>query len=333
MTGDARTGRREVGSPEWCARLLRSTLDDALPLIVDALAAGADLVEGAPRTGLREFVAGHERAEFLAEVVLQSKIDMERSIRAVADLVGGIITLFESGGAPVSAMVLARSAGEAILRFCHIHDPEVSPACTLLRMTAYELESIEDNLRTAEAFGVHGESDARKSRENIATMHGYLESNGFARLAGQRRAEFTVNLTFCGEIENVGFNTTDAYKRYLPVGYWDWALGSGATHTRGWFLPNVVGTYDEAPFMDSREVAITVTLQILELASAFAAALGGHAGTDVDEYQRKIHQRRIGVTVTDFATGQPVGHREYGQRRVSPTFPLGTDGSSFLERQ
>lgn len=334
MIGVARVERPEVGSAAWCARLLRSTLDDTLQLIVDALATGADLIEGAPRAALHGFVSAHDNAEFLSGVVLQSKIDMERSIRAVGDLVHAIIALFEaSGGSPVSTMVLARSAGESILRFCHIHDPSCSPARTLIRMAAYQLESIEDNLRTAEAFGIHGETDAREALANIATMHGYLASNGFVRRVGQRRPEFTVNLTFCGETENVSFNATDAYKRHLPVGYWDWALGSGATHTRGWFLPNIVGTFDEEPFMDDREVAATVTLQILELASAFAAALGGHTGMDTDEYQRKVHQRRVGVTATDSATGQPVGHREYGRRQVSPTFPLGTDGSSFLGRQ
>lgn len=331
MTGDSRV-RREVGSAAWCARLLQSTLKDTLLLIVEALATAADLIEGAPRTALHGFVAAHDNAAFLGGVVLQSKIDMERSIRATADLVRGIVTLLESDDhSVVSAMVLARSAGESILRFCYIHDPNVSPARTLLRMAALQLESIEDTLRTSEAFGVHGETDAREARENITTTHGYLASNGFVRLAG-RRPEFAVNLAFDGETENVSFNATDAYKRYLAVGYWDWALGSGATHTRGWFLPNIVGTFDEPLFMDGQEVAVTVTLQILELASAFAAALGGRTGMDTDDYQRKVHQRRIGVTATDSATGQPVGHREYGQRQVSPTFPLGTDGSSFLGR-
>ena len=215
---------RVVGSPAWCARLLRSTLSDTLPLIMKSLETAGDLPAGAPRTVLHEFVSAHEHAEFLSEIVLQSKIDMERSIRAVADFIRGIITLFESGGTSVvSTMALARSAGESVLRFCYIHDPNVPPDRTLTRMVAYQLESSEDNLRTAEAFGVHGASDARDARENIVTMHGDLTGNGFERLAG-RRPEFTVNITLNGETENISFNATDAYRRYLAVGYWDWAL-------------------------------------------------------------------------------------------------------------
>jgi len=334
VSSTASDGTRDVGSPEWCARLIRSTLDETLPLITEALAAAADLVEGAPRTVLREYVSAKEHGAFLGAVVLQSKIDMERSIRAVADLAKGIIALFETGmETTMSAMVLARSAGEIIMRFCHIYDPSVPPARTLLRMAAYQLESIEDNLRTAEAFGVHGASDADQARENITAMHGFFTNNGLARLADTRRGEFTVNLTLDGVTENVKFNATAAYMRFLQVGFWDWALGSGATHGRGWFLPNVVGTFEEAPFMTRGEVAVTVTLQIMELATAFAAALGSHTGMDTNEYQRKVHQRRLGASAADREqTGHAVGHREYGQRQVAPTFPLGTDGASFAAR-
>ncbi|NQX10367.1 hypothetical protein HQQ80_01870 [Microbacteriaceae bacterium VKM Ac-2855] len=322
---------RAVGSPAWCGRLLRSTLSDTLPLIVEALGTAADLPTGAPRTILHDFVSNHEHAEFLGGIVLQSKIDMERSIRAVADYVSAIVTLLETGGdAVVSVMALSRSAGESVLRFCHIHDPTVTPARTLTRMAAYQLESIEDNLRTAEAFGEHGEDDAREARENIATMHRYLTDHGFSRLPGQRRPEFTVNITLAGETQNVSFNATDAYRRYLAVGYWDWAIGSGATHGRGWLLPNIVGTFDEEPFMERSDVATTVTLQLLELADAFATAIGGHTGISIENYKRKIHQRRIGATAADRPhDGQAVSHRDYGLERAAPSFPLGTDGSSF----
>ncbi|NYJ18500.1 hypothetical protein [Glaciibacter psychrotolerans] len=309
-------------------------MNDTVHLLTELLAVAGDGVEGAPRTVLREFVAVQQHAEFLGAVVMQSKIDMERSIRAVADLVNGIITLFECGGSSVvSAMVLVRSAGESIMRFCHIHDPNVPPAQTLLRMAAYQIESVEDGLRTAEAFGTHGEEDARDAREKITIMHENFTSNGIELLASQRRPEFTVNLSLDGVTENVNVNLTDAYRRYLQVGSWDWALGSGATHGRGWFLPNIVGTFDEAPLMNRKEVAITVMLQILEVATALAVAAGGHTGTDTNEYQRKVHQRRIGATAVDREQpGHAVGHREYGRRQVAPSFPLGTNGESFAVR-
>lgn len=326
---------REVGSPPWCARLLRTTLEDSLALITDGLAASGRRLPGASRTVLHQYVEAHAHGNFLGSVVLQSKIEMERSIRAVADLVTGIITLFEAGGVAVmSSMVLARSAGEIIMRFCHIHDPNVTPAKTLLRMAAYQLESVEDNLRTSEAFGVHGERDAKEAHENIREMQRFLTGHGIALLPDRRRPEFTTNISLDGETESVKFNATDAYRRYLQVGFWDWALGSGATHGRGWFLPNVIGTFQEKPFSDRDEIAATVTLQILELATALAVAVGGHTGMDTNEFQRKVHQRRLGVTVADREqAGHAVSHREYGQRQVAPRFPMGTGGASFAAHQ
>lgn len=334
MTNASSNAPREVGSPEWCARLLRATMSDTLALITETLAVAGNGVGSSPRAALKQYVQSHEHGDFLGAVVLQSKVDMERSIRAAADLGCAIVTLFEAGGTSVmGSLVLARSAGEIIMRFCHIHDPNLPPARTLLRMAAYQLESIEDNLRTAIAFGAHGEDDARDARANITEMHRFFADNGIERLADSRRPEFTVNLSLDGVTENVKFNATDAYRRFLPVGYWDWALGSGATHGRGWFLPNVLGTFDEEAFMDRGEVAITVTLQILELATAFSVAVGGHTGAATDDFERKVHQRRLGATAADRdQPGHAVSHREYGQPPTVPRFPMGTGGSSFARR-
>jgi hypothetical protein len=295
------------------------------------LIVAAERVDGAARTDLNRYVNSHQHAVALGAIVLQSKVDMERSIRAVADLVSGIIALFESGAkTTVSAMVLARSAGEMVMRFCHIHDPSVPPERTILRMGAYQLESVEDQLRTAEAFGVHGQDDVRQAREHMSGMHAFIADSGIVRLADARRGEFTVNLSLDKVTENIRFNATAAYSRYLQVGSWDWALGSGATHGRGWFLPNVIGTFHEAPSMPHSEVAVTVTLQILELATAFAVVIGGHTGVDTDKYLRKIHQRRIGATAAGRdQPGFAVGHQEYGDHWMAPTFPMGTGGAGF----
>lgn len=290
-------------------------MTESLALIDHALDTAADLVPGSPRAVLHDYVSSGAHADIYGAFVLQSKIDTERSLRAVADLVNGIITLFEAErGAAVSTMVLARSAGENIMRFCHVYDADEPPQRTLLRMVAVQLESVEDNLRTAEAFGPHGQDDARSARKNIAAMQEMVQDAGIVRLANQRRPEFTTNLTLDGVTENVRFNATESYRRYLQVGFWDWALGSGATHGRAWLLPNIVGTFDESPFMDRNDISITVTLQVLELATAFARSIGGHSGADTDLYQRKVHQRRLGVTAADRPPAEyAVSHSDYGR--------------------
>lgn len=81
--------------------------------------------------------------------------------------------------------------------------------------------------------------------------------------------------------------------------------------------------------MDRNEIAVTVTLQILELATAFAVAAGGHTSADTDEYL-KVHLRRLGVTEADRGNdGNAVSHRECGDRVLAPRFPMGTGGASF----
>ncbi len=59
--------------------------------------------------------------------------------------------------------------------------------------------------------------------------------------------------------------------------------------------------------------AVTVTLQILALATAFAVAAGGDAGADTDDCLRKVHLRRLGATEADRENeGHAVSHQEYG---------------------
>lgn len=323
--------KRTPGSAAWCARLLRSTAADILPLVSAALGSAADLPAGAPRSVMHEFVQEHPHGAFLGAVVLQSKEDMERSLRAVADFVDAIITLFESTtSAVLSSMALTRASGEAVARFCHLHDPNQPPAQTIARMVAVQLLAVEDNLRTAEAFGEHGRDDAEKATGKIREIHKRLTDNGFHRTRAKREV-FTANISLGGAVENLSFNATDAFKKYVKVGSWEWALGSGAVHTRAWLLPNLVGTFKEPPFMDRDEVARFVALALLELATAFATSIGGHCGFDPDPYLKKIHQRRVAVSAIDNPEGgQAVGHREYGERQVSPVFPHGTEGASFI---
>lgn len=302
-----------------------------LPLVSSSLGAASDLPANAPRTALREYVQNHPHGSFLGAVALQSKEDMERPLRAVADFVDAIATLFESSSnAVVSSMALARTAGEAVVRFCYVYDPEQPPNRTLARMAAVQLLAIEENLRTAEAFGEYGKDDAAEAVKDIEEMHRWLTENGFQRKPAKRE-QFTANISLDGAVENISFNATDAFKKYIKVGSWEWALGSGAVHTRGWLLPNLVGTFSEPPFMGRDEVARSVTLALLELATAFTASIGGHCGLNPDSYLKKIHRRRVAVTAHDNPEGgQAIGHREYGERQVRPVCPYGIGGESFV---
>ncbi|MBT2518760.1 hypothetical protein J7E29_15045 [Streptomyces sp. ISL-90] len=318
------------GSPAWTARLLRSTLQDAVDMLADASEVAVQQPSVAHRASIHAYITQSPHRELLAGVYDFNKEVVERLLRASFDMTKAIIGILESDDpAPVSALILDRALGEVILRVCFIYDAAVPPARTLVRMALYQLESLEGNLRTAEAFGEEGADEAARARETIAEMHAMLTAGGF-EIGPGRRPSLSAWLRLDGETESASFNATDAYKRYVKVGSWQWAIGSGATHSLGWLLPNVVGTVDEPPMSTPSETLLTVFLSIIEVADALAQAVHGYTGADIEWFLKKIHQRRLGASA---AQGDPmshaVDHREYGSKLRQPSFPTASGGASF----
>lgn len=318
------------GSPAWAARLLQATLLDAVDMLGDAAEAGVREPPTAHRAAVLSYLRQNPHADLLAGIYDSNKDTTERLVRASYDVVKTLIRIMESDDpTPVSALILDRALGESILRICYIHDATVPAAKNLTRMAVYQLEAIEGNLRTAEAFGDDGTAEAARARENIAEMHSLLRAGGF-EIGEGRRPPLSGWLRLDGQTESASFNATDAYKRYIRVGSWQWAIGSGATHGLGWLLPNVVGTVEEEPMSTAPETLLTVLMSCIEIADALARSAQAYTGADVDQFLRKIHQRRLGASAAlGVPMGRAVDHREYG----GPSFrqPTTTTGAIFRE--
>ena len=299
---------------------------DSVTLMSRALAAHHEDLPGTAFTNLNAFISADANAEILAGICEVSLESLERLIRMCGDLSSSIAVLMESKEfTAVSPMVLERVLGEAVLRICYIFDVAIPPARMLVRMAAYQLEAVEDQLHTTEDFGKDGIDEVEADTAQIHNMHALLATAGFERTPA-RRDIFTASLSLQGQRDNVDMNATDAYKRYIKVGQWQWATGSGAIHSRGWFLPNVFGARSELPVSSRDDVAVTVALSVLELSDSFARAARGFTGVDIDGILRKNHQRRLGLSGPDIGHDkQAVHYSDYG---VKPE-PLGADSNSI----
>jgi len=302
---------------------------DSAALMSRALDAHHDNLPGTGFANLSALISADANASILGEICDVSLEFLERLIRMCGDLATSIVVLMESKEpTAVSPMALERVLGEAVLRVCYIFDAKIPPARMLVRMAAYQLEAVEDQLKTTEAFG-DGIGEVEIHTAQIHEMHALLAKAGFERLPSKRREVFTASLSFDGQRDNVDMNATDAYKHYVKVGQWQWATGSGAIHSRGWFLPNVVGTHGEPPMSSRDEISVTVALSILELADSFARAAEGFTGVDIEGVLRGNHQRRMGLSSPDLSTSkQAVHYTDYGTR-PQPRSLDGSSGASF----
>jgi hypothetical protein len=303
---------------------------DSVTLMSRAFETHHDNMPGTAFADLSALISADANAHILGEICEVSFEFLERLIGMCGDLATSIVVLMESGETTaVSPMALERVLGEAVLRICYIFDANIPPARMLVRMAAYQLEAVEDQLKTTEAFGKDGIEELERHTAQIRGMHALLANAGFERVPSRRRAIFTASLSFDGHRDNVDMNATDAYKKYVKVGQWQWATGSGAIHSRGWFLPNVVGTRGEPPMSTRDEISATVALSILELADSFARVAKGFTGVDIEEVLRGNHYRRMGLSSPEHGTiKQAVHYTDYGAK-FQPERPDSRSGASF----
>lgn len=318
----------------YAARIVRAVLKDVDDLLDQVLEAGADRRPTAGITAFDEWARTHKHSEFYLAVFRQSMDDVERLLRTCVDMAESIAVLMETNGPSfVSPLVLSRSLGEAVMRVCHVIAADVPPQRTLARMAAFQLEAVEGNLRAAQMFGAQAAAEGARALDNIAEMQDWLKREGF-ELGPHRVKPFTAWIKVDGQTENIEFNATDAYKRYMPMGVWHWNLGSGVTHSRGWMLPSVAGAGDDAPLSSLVELFITVTDVVLELGDALARAGAAHTALDVDWFHKKNHLRRRGMlSLAKRNNDIAVDHREYAARGPDWVYSETRLGDAFLKRR
>ncbi|MBN8981996.1 MAG: hypothetical protein J0I29_12080, partial [Rhizobiales bacterium] len=146
---------KPFGPGIYAARLLRATIFDVDNLLDEALEAGGQRRRGSGIAALDQYMRASPRRDFVYGAIFGTNMEtIERLLRTCKELAEAIALAFDSGSlVRVAPFVLERALGEAIMRICYILDAGVPPARTILRMAAYQLESVEGNLRTAEAFG------------------------------------------------------------------------------------------------------------------------------------------------------------------------------------
>lgn len=290
------TLREYIDPGTFVARLLRQTVRDLRDLVQAAADAGAERPLGAGVTALTEWALAHEHAEFFHGVVFDQSISAtERLVRAAEDAAEGLITLLESDREHRTALMsLERVVSEATMRLCYMLDSNQPPPRIALRILAVMVDSIEGNRRAGLAFGSAGNVDQIEG--SITGLHEMLERFEVERTPHKTDRFTTINVRLEGLTENVQFNATEAFARYLPNTPWQWNVSSGAAHSRGWMLSTLVDTSREPALTSYEDVCLAVGLTMLEVADAIVNTATGHTGVDVEALRGAIHRRRFGMT-------------------------------------
>lgn len=310
MADEGITARRYV------ARLLVQQHRDVRMMLSDAMDAAAERRPRAGVTQLFEWVKTQPDEEWLGTIIWQGIDEGTKLLNVADDYARGMLALLGAESlTSASLFAIARSLGEAIMRFCYVFDTEVPPAKYVLRQLAIQVEAVEGNQRAADAFGTDMTPDeVSRIGAAVAQLHDFLNRNGIVRRPS-KNPMLTSSIGRAGVNETIEFNATDAYRKYMPGSSFQWNLGSGAAHSRSWMLPSIVAGIEDEALSSEAEVLASTATGVLALADAISFVAERHSGESFDNVRKRTHLRRLALLrIARPAPNLAVDHLEYHAR-------------------
>lgn len=204
---------------------------------------------------------------------------------------------------PVSMFTLARALHEGALTLCWLYDPLVSPAQRLVRAAAVSLAMVEESHRGLRDLPNPPQVNVAHTQEGLEGIRGFLERAGFTFAPRRPGQPYSARVSRGGITENLTLNTTDAAQRYTPNVTFLWHGGSGAAHSRGWFI-NGVDASDPA-------ASYAAILPLLDMCDALVKVAAAYGGFEPGPHHRKTHMRRIALARVHSGPGVFSGYEEY----------------------
>jgi hypothetical protein len=162
---------------------------------------------------------------------------------------------------------------------CHLLEPTISTEERLCREAALWLD---DTQYAATAAATFGDEHAQGVRDYHRFKLDELKAGGFTVEVDGKQRPLRVRL---GEQRaELRLNITDQAARILPPGApSSYRLGSGAAHSRPWFLERSATAGPKGGFVGEGTTAMTAALTVMYCMSSWVACWGGYFGLDVTE--------------------------------------------------
>jgi hypothetical protein len=291
---------------ELCAKVLIQQIRDSRVLAkVAAESLAHHPTAGSARARFTDWIESEKRTrssrgrQAIAVLAEESVKDVTALVASAYDHAEALRAVIQNPvGLMVSPSTLARGLLEAVLQICFIADPYVAPKITALRCLAFRLGMVEGNESTMNLLGSVSSEQATRINGAVDGLHAWCRRAGFT-LEPARNPRLTKSVALEGQRVNIEFNATSATSRYLPDADYAYAMMSGATHSRGWFITGMYG-HGEPGEATLGQAHLSATLMVTFAADALTRTLGMQLGIPIDDALRKTDMRRRGLV---FKTG------------------------------
>ncbi len=179
---------------------------------------------------------------------------------------------------------MARSIHESVLAISRLYDPALTSETRLARMAGVQLRNVQGSLVALEAFPREYQQEKERVAGAIVGIRKYMEEAGYV-IHDRKDDPFVATGISWGLVkETLRDNATATSLLYTPSIHYNWVLGSGAAHSKPWYIRGLSGPWETlvvgtlAPLLDISDLLIDIIL--------------GYVGLPVDSYHRSTHLRR-----------------------------------------
>jgi len=270
---------------------LRQERRDVEAALRDALKAYLVPIPGSPRAADVDWLMEQpkDRRDPLKAVAHAALEEVAELMRVTRENIVGLEALLAADELlPIPSMTLVRSVHEAVVMACALCDPIATPSLRMARGAAGSLHAVQESHKVLTTVpGDH--SDKLTETANALTgMQDWCQEAGF-KLTFSPKAPgiYLENVRYEGMVANLIPNTTLYVETYTPGTKHNWAIGSGASHTRRWLTAGMEGP--------AGEVVAGVVAPIFDMIDALLHNVLGYVGLCADGYHQKTHVRRVAI--------------------------------------
>ena len=240
-------------------------------------------IPGSPRHQDLQWIHGKEEAHHKHfEDLSDSAFDeVLGKFAAIDEYIDAIALLIEADKLlPIPTLALLRSVQEALLEVYWCVAEGKSTEDRMSRFAALILGNLRDSIPALKLVP-NSNRELDIANKEYACGQDYFEEIGFA-LHWDRNNNKILSVEFEGKRTNLKINTTDSAKQMDPFEEYTWMLGSGAAHSRSWFIKRMHGS--------SADVS-TMYLSVIFTSLRSVSSIGKYVGISNEKFEACVTGR------------------------------------------
>lgn len=268
-----------------CVQILNQLERRLHRFLLETKSAFESPVSDSPLSRDNEWIAGHQEPQnrALSQIHFNGTTHMSAYLWALSQNLDGLRALL--GHSPLlilPATTTVRSIYDAVAMAVWLIAPGESTVTRLVRSMSISLDTAQEGVVLTDRLTAPEATERELAAKNMSMT---LEDLTNAKMVVKRNANNRIlNVTFGGVTATLNPPVTQITEKYLSGVSPAWQLGSGAAHSRVWYINGVQE-------LDSTALA-SLIFPVLDLSDYLVGSIGNYVGIPTGHVHQFVHAKR-----------------------------------------